>query len=146
MRTAMSVLSLAVLAFLAFAFWVRLAPSDAARWHVDPAEAPDPPAPNFARAERVIDAPLSELRARLDAIADAEGGKRLAEDARDGAMLVTYVARTRRMRYPDYVSIRLEEAGDGTTRLRAFSRSRFGQNDMGVNKARLKRWLSRLEA
>jgi uncharacterized protein (DUF1499 family) len=94
----------------------------------------------------VIAAAPAALRARLEAIADAEGSERLAEDARDGAILVTYVARTRRMRYPDYVTIRLEEAGEGTTRLRAFSRSRFGRNDMGVNRARLKRWLARLEA
>ncbi len=142
MKITLLVLALLALFVLSVVLWVRLAPSDPARWHVDPATAPDPATPNFARAERVVALPPHEVRARLDAIAAAEGATVLAEDASG----VTYLARTRRMRYPDYVSIRLDDAGDGTTRLQAFSRSRFGRSDMGVNAARLNRWLGKLGA
>ncbi|MFN3954621.1 MAG: DUF1499 domain-containing protein [Pararhodobacter sp.] len=120
--------------------WVRLAPSDPARWHVDPATAPDPATPNFARREAVIALPPDSLAARLDALAEAEGAVRLAGDARHA----TFVTRTRLMRYPDYISIRLEPAPEGT-RVTAFSRARFGHGDMGVNRARLKRWFAALE-
>jgi hypothetical protein len=141
MQTTAFILALVALSLLSALLWVRFAPSDPARWHVDPVTAPDPPRPNFARAERLVPLPRDEVRARLDAIAAREGATPLAGDAE----LVTYVARTRRMRFPDYVSIRLDEAEGGATRLRALSRSRFGRGDHGVNAARLRRWLRRLE-
>ncbi len=140
MKMTLILLSLAALAFLAFALWVRLAPSDPGRWHVDPAATADPTRPNFARAERMLPLPPEEVRARLDALARDRGAERLAGDA----ALVTYVARTRLMRYPDYLSFRLDPAEGGGTHLQALSRSRFGHGDMGVNKARLTRWLDRL--
>ena len=142
MQTTALILALVALSLLSATLWVRLAPSNPARWHVDPATAPDPPRDNFARAERTVPLPPAEVRSRLDAIARAEGAEPLTSDD----ALVTYVARTRRMRFPDYVSIRLDDAGDGTTRLQAFSRSRFGHSDHGVNAARLRRWVRKLEA
>ncbi|MCC5988114.1 MAG: DUF1499 domain-containing protein [Pararhodobacter sp.] len=137
MTTLLAILALAVLGFLAFALWVRMAPSDPARWHVDPVAAPDPATPNFARIERISPLPPDELRARIDAAARAEGAQLLTGDARH----FTYIARTRLMRYPDFVSFRLEPAEVGGTHLAAFSRSRFGRSDRGVNAARLRRWL-----
>ena len=137
LTTLLAILALSVLAFAGFALYVRLAPSDPARWHVDPVEAPDPATPNFARIEHFSHLPLGELRARIDAAARAEGAQLLAGDERH----FTYIARTRLMRYPDYVTFRLEPAEDGGTHLAAFSRSRFGGSDRGVNAARLRRWL-----
>ena len=130
------VLALALAALL----WVRLAPSDPVRWHVDPATVPEPSTPNFARREAIFPLPPAELAARLQALATAEGAERLAGDARHA----TFIARSRLMRYPDYISVRLEPAPEGT-RLIAFSRSRFGHGDMGVNRARLKRWFAALD-
>ena len=141
MKITLLFLSAAALAFVAFALWVRLAPASPARWHGDPATAPDPQRPHFARAERVLPLPPAAVRAGLDAIAAAEGAAVLADEG----LHVTYVARTRLMRFPDFVSIRLDDQGDGTTRLRALSRARFGYSDMGLNAGRLKRWLARLE-
>ena len=140
MNILMVLIFLGAAAFLAFALWVRFAPNDPARWHGDPAAFPDPATPNFAR--RTVDSPLSPdaLRTRLERAAQAEGAEVLAEE--DG--LVTWIARTRLMAYPDFVSIRLDRAEDGGTRLTALSRSRFGRSDMGVNAARLDRWLSGL--
>lgn len=135
----MSLIALAGAGFLAFAAWVRLAPHDPARWHVDPVTAPDPSTPNFARRQMQSPLPPDTLRQRLDNTAQAEGATLLADT--DG--LVTWVARTRLMGYPDVVSIRLTPTEEGTT-LTALSRSRFGHSDLGVNAARLDRWLSAL--
>ena len=128
-------IGLAALA-LAAAVWVRVAPSDPAVWHVDPVTAPDPTTPNFARVDRLVALPPAEVAARIEAVARTEGAVRLAGDP----MFTTWIARTARMRFPDYVSIRLTPEGEGT-RLVALSRSRFGRGDQGVNRARLGRWL-----
>jgi uncharacterized protein (DUF1499 family) len=42
--------------------------------------------------------------------------------------------------FPDAMSIRLHAEGD-MTRVEIFSRSRFGYSDMGVNAARVARWI-----
>ncbi|WP_209425583.1 DUF1499 domain-containing protein [Pararhodobacter sp. SW119] len=140
MKITLLLLLLAVGAFVAFALWVRFAPSDPGRWHVDPASAPDPSRPNFARADRVVPMPPDEARDRFHAIATGKGAELLAGDDQ----LATYVARTRRMRFPDYLSLRFDPAEGGGTRIQALSRARFGRGDMGVNAARLRRWLDRL--
>lgn len=120
----------------AFVLWVRFAPSDPARWHVDPATAIDPTTPNFARVDRIVALPLPEVVARIATQAAREGAERLAGDDTHA----TWIARTRVMRYPDYISLRLTPEGDGT-RIQALSRARFGYGDQGVNAARLARWL-----
>ncbi|MCB1391419.1 MAG: DUF1499 domain-containing protein [Rhodobacteraceae bacterium] len=119
-----------------FVGYVRLAPSDAARWHVDPLTAADPDTPNFARVDRVVTLSPETVAERIAARARTEGAVRLAGDDAHA----TWIARTALMRYPDYVSIRLIPEGEGT-RIVAFSRSRFGYGDRGVNRARLRRWL-----
>ena len=58
MSRAMTLLALLVVCLIAlglgFAAYVRLAPSDPGRWHVDPLTAPDPTSPNFARIDRLV--------------------------------------------------------------------------------------------
>ncbi|WP_334192563.1 DUF1499 domain-containing protein [Pararhodobacter sp.] len=140
MSRAMTLLALLVVCLIAlglgFAAYVRLAPSDPERWHVDPLTAPDPTSPNFARIDRLVALPSAEAAALIAGRARAEGAVVLAEDGAG----TTWIARTALMRYPDYVSIRLIPEGEGT-RIVAFSRSRFGYGDRGVNRARLARWL-----
>ena len=124
----------------AFVVYVRVAPSDPVRWHVDPVTAPDTGRPNSARVDRVVPGTPEAVAQAIAQRAEAEGAVRIAGDAQFG----TWVARTRLMRFPDYVSIRLSPAGEGEgegTRVQAFSRSRFGYGDQGVNRARLRRWL-----
>jgi len=139
MYIAAALLLVLVAAFLAFAVWVRVAPSDPAQWHVEPATTPDPFKPNFARVDQVTNLAPGQAVAAIAAQAQSEGAVRLAGDD----MFTTWIARTRVMRYPDYVSIRLTPEGSGT-RVVAFSRSRFGYGDRGVNRARLRRWVGRL--
>lgn len=143
MRRAMSlglyaVIALAIL-FAGFALWVRLAPTDATRWHRDPTTAQDPSTPNFFRLERVTSLSPAEAAAAITAQAESEGAERLAGDD----AFATWIARTRIMRYPDFVSLRVIPDGTGA-RVVAFSRSRFGYGDAGVNRARLTRWIGRL--
>lgn len=136
MSLVLTLVAVLALAFAGFAVWVRLAPLNAADWHADPATLPDPATPNFARVDRFSPLPPEQVAASIVAQAQAEGAERLVGDA----MFGTWVARSRLMGYPDYVTIRLTPEGDGT-RIVAFSRARFGSGDAGVNRARLRRWL-----
>ena len=131
--------ALLVVAFAGFALWVRLAPTDVARWHIEPATAQAPASPNFARLEQATRLSPAEAAAALAAQAASEGATQIAGDEVFG----TWIARTRVMGYPDFVSIRLTPTDDGT-QIIALSRSRFGHSDMGVNAARLQRWIGRL--
>lgn len=136
------VLLLAILAIAASAY-VRLAPITATDWHVDPSEVAPPTTPNFALLAGVeaisVDAPALALAGRLQTIAEAEGAEAIAGSLAEG--FVTYVVRTRLMGYPDFVTITLVPEGE-VTRMHIFSRSRYGQSDLGVNTARVQRWLT----
>ncbi len=144
---------LAILLVLALAAGaaVRLAPSDPAVWHVDPmtegaAETTgaflvrptdgDLQSPRFERTPQA-------LMTGIDRIALAEPRtERLAGSVEAGH--ATYVARSKIWGFPDYISVRALPDGDGA-RLAILSRLRFGQDDMGVNQARVRRWLSALQ-
>mgnify|MGYP005851150095 CR=1 FL=1 len=124
----------AVLGAAGLVAFVRLAPTDPARWHVDPVTAPDPATPNFARI-----APGEVTGADLMARADAAllampRTRRIAGSVAEG--WATYETRSRLVGYPDYTSIRVIPGQGGET-LAAFARSRFGAGDWGVNAARL---------
>ncbi len=125
-----------VLLALAAVAWVRLAPTDPARWHVDPVAAPDPATPNFARiqpGEVTLNDP--DPAARLRAAMEAMPRTRLVAGS-EGEGMMTFVTRSRLMGYPDFTTIRVLLAEGGAT-FAALARSRFGQSDMGVNAARL---------
>lgn len=117
--------------------WIRLAPSDPAVWHVDPQVTADQdlaggvrrriPAEDgtFADLDRIILAtPRTEVLA-----GSVEEGK------------ITYVTRSQWMGFPDYTTVMKNEDV-----LELHARLRFGQSDMGVNKARVDGWLEMLRA
>lgn len=123
--------------------YIRLAPSDPARWHVDPLAAGDPGATGV-RVRRTIAEPPEQVLARFDVIARAEPRSRvLAGSVSEG--MITYVVRSRLFGFPDYVTVRAIAAPPGTD-LVILSRLRFGRSDSGVNRARSDRWLQRLQA
>ena len=127
---------LVVLALVGFAGWVRLAPTDPARWHVDPLTTADPQTPNFARiqpGEVTLEGSAAVAAARVRAAMEALPRTRLIAGSESEGMM-TFVTRSRLMGYPDYTTIRLT---DGGTSLAALARSRFGQSDLGVNQGRL---------
>jgi uncharacterized protein (DUF1499 family) len=46
--------------------------------------------------------------------------------------------------FPDTVNIAVQAVDDGHATLAIYSRSNYGRSDLGINKARVKRWLDRL--
>lgn len=148
LRLLILVVLLAVAGALLF---VRLAPSRVADWHRDPLLAERPGTPNHHLIRPaggdgiapIYDMTPAELAAALDRIARADGARFLAGDVADGHM--TYISRSAVFGFPDYTSLRVVPAGTGAT-FAAFARSRFGRSDMGVNRARLKRWMAALRA
>lgn len=129
--------------------YIRLAPTDPARWHEDPRLVSRPTTPNFHLIRmvggdampQVFQTTPQELAARMDEIARADGARLIAGTLDAGHM--TYLTRTRLMGYPDYTSILIEPAGEGAMLL-AFARARFGHSDLGNNRARLERWIAEL--
>lgn len=116
--------------------WIRFAPSDPAVWHVDPQVTADQdlaggvrrriPAEDgtFAQLDRIILAtPRTEVLA-----GSVDEGK------------VTYISRSKWMGFPDYTTMMKNK-----DILELFARSRFGQSDLGVNKARVENWLDQLD-
>lgn len=136
MRTLVFLLALALLLVPGMLLYIRVAPSDPARWHGDPETIPDPQTPNFARLSADVPLSNSETATRIAAQARRDGAQKLAGDRE----LTTWIVRSRLMGFPDYVTIRLDETAQDT-RLTALSRARFGRGDMGVNAARLQRWI-----
>lgn len=137
---------------LCFAAYVRLAPNDPARWHVDIssdyAAKPGPCVDQIvngvgsARATCLSPTPADTILTQLDAIAMATPRtSRLAGDAASGR--ITWVTRSALWGFPDVTTAQASQTADGT-RLDVFARLRFGQSDMGVNAARLRVWLAKL--
>ena len=121
---------------VAFAAYVRLAPSDPSRWHISIPNEGDidlaggavsivPNSPDVF--ERLI-----KLMSKLPRTAV------LAGTVEEGHL--TYITRSKLMGYPDYTTI---ERSDETIKI--FARLRFGKSDLGVNAARLEQLKAVLE-
>jgi uncharacterized protein (DUF1499 family) len=57
-----------------------------------------------------------------------------------------FVQRTRWMRFPDTIVVRYLPQGEGRATFALYSRSQVGKGDLGVNRARIARWLEKLSA
>jgi hypothetical protein len=142
MRTLSVLVILLVAAVIGAAIFFRTVGMPTAVWHVDPGAVSPPDSPNFdlraGDTAPVIDAAPDVVAARIDGIATEEGAQLIGGSPAEGHM--TYVARSRIMGFPDAISIRVLPVGEGT-RVEIFSRARFGYSDMGVNAARVERWI-----
>ncbi|MEX0340242.1 MAG: DUF1499 domain-containing protein [Arenibacterium sp.] len=117
--------------------YVRLAPTDAAKWHRPLTFEQDRRLPGGT--QRVIEAGPDTL-SKLDALIMAHPRtKTIAGSVQDGH--ITYESRTKVIQFPDYITV--QQVGD---RLKIYSRLRFGRRDMGVNHQRLSAWLNALQA
>ena len=133
----MKLLSLILLALLGFGIWVRLAPSDPARWHVSTGDSGNRDL--AGAAIRTIPARPGDMT-RLDRIIrDTPRTTPLAGSPEEGMM--TYVTRSRLWGFPDYTTV---EAQAGSIVIHG--RLRFGSSDMGVNRARIEGWIAALVA
>jgi uncharacterized protein (DUF1499 family) len=60
-------------------------------------------------------------------------------------LMMTYVQRSKFRRFPDYITVRTVDLGNGTSGIAVWSRSRFGQSDFGVNRRRVEKLLAALQ-
>ena len=133
---------------VAFAVYVRLAPSVPAAWHVDPAAATDPGAkgvlliPDAAGGGApVYDLPMEDIMAAFDRFAMAQPRvTRLVGSVAEGR--ITYIARSRLWGFPDYITVEALPLGADRSTLAILSRLRFGGSDTGVNARRMAAWLA----
>ncbi len=139
MKIGLLILAIALVAVAALMAWVRLAPSDPARWHGGLTFTKDEDKDGGVIRVLPVENPNSVLAA-LDIIATSTPRtQKLAGSVEEGS--ITYVTRSAFWGFPDYTTV---TAADG--RVILFARLRFGQSDFGVNKARLDDWISQLEA
>jgi Protein of unknown function (DUF1499) len=59
---------------------------------------------------------------------------------------VDYVQRSKLLRFPDLITVRFISLGEEQSTLAIYSRSIYGKGDMGVNRARILDWLTKLKA
>lgn len=90
----------------------------------------------------VFAVPAERLRAIVAEVATAEPGTALIPT--DAESHDRYLVRTRILRFPDLVDVRIIPRGENESTLALYSRSRIGHWDFGVNRARLERWLGRI--
>jgi uncharacterized protein (DUF1499 family) len=127
--------------------FVRLAPTDAAQWHVSPVTDAAPDCAirgdtGSARAACTLPGTPDQVLERLDVLALATPRTtRLAGDPASGR--ITWVTRSLVWGFPDYTTAEAA-AAEGGTRLDLHARLRFGGSDLGVNAARLLGWLAAL--
>ena len=104
-----------------FATYIRLAPSNPDRWHVDPSVASDPGSSGVLRKV------TSDLAAFDAIIQTAPRVMVLAGAVSEGH--ITYVARSRVLGFPDYITVK--QVGP---ELVILSRLRFGKSDLGEHR------------
>lgn len=61
-----------------------------------------------------------------------------------GGQAERYIQRTQKMRFPDTIVAQYFDRPGGQSTLALYSRSQIGESDLGVNKARIERWLEKL--
>jgi uncharacterized protein (DUF1499 family) len=66
-------------------------------------------------------------------------------DKDDSALTEQYLQRSALLGFPDTINVRYFVLADGRSTLALYSRSQLGRSDLGVNKARLKRWMEELQ-
>ncbi|SDW33217.1 Protein of unknown function [Ruegeria halocynthiae] len=126
------VLWLLIAVGVAMVAYIRLAPSDPARWHVVPQGADRNLKGGVVRAVETGPDGLT----RLHSIALATPRTTvLAGSVEEG--MITYITRTKVFGFPDYTT-----AQQDRDTLRVYARLRFGRKDFGVNRDRVDGWLA----
>ena len=104
--------------------------------------------PSLCQAVSDVEAPIfavpvTALRSAFDKVIASE--TRVTRVAGDDAGLSSrYVQRSAVMHFPDTIDVRLAALPGGRSTILLYSRSKIGTSDVGVNRARLLRWLGKL--
>lgn len=106
-------------------------------WISPPGYAPLPP---MAKSP-IYDMSAVDLNKKLRAIINAE--PRITWVA-DKGLRFELTQKTALLRWPDYVTVEIIALDADRSTLAVYSRARFGIRDFGVNKARVERWLRKL--
>ena len=135
MKKLLLLLVIVICIAVAFSIYARLAPSDAARWHVSPKalEAGD----MAGSAVRRLPAQDNTLKKLHEIIQATPRTSVLAGSLEEG--MITYVTRSALFGFPDYTTV--EQTEDDIV---IHGRLRFGAADLGVNAKRIDRWLGQL--
>ena len=94
-----------------------------------------------AQTDRGISLRADELRASLHASLQNEPHLTRMDETTSAER---YVQKTALMRFPDTISVRFIALSATTSTIAIYSRSRLGYSDLGVNKARVERWVAAL--
>jgi uncharacterized protein (DUF1499 family) len=92
-----------------------------------------------------FDVPSDRLRAAVERVALSEPRTELTRRD-EAAGQLEFVQRSKIFRFPDTITVAIYASGSDGSTLALYSRARVGYSDMGVNRARLQRWLDRLRA
>lgn len=87
--------------------------------------------------------PARNLRVALGRVVASEPNVSLT-DADDLGPTERYVQRSAYLRFPDTIVVRYFDRPEGRSTLALYSRAQLGFGDMGVNRARIERWLDKL--
>ena len=141
----MKILFFCFLIFLICIGYIRLSKVNIDVWHVDP----DLILSNKSRNSFLLNAknkklqhfdlPIQLLYKKLNRIIIEDGCRLIFGEISTG--LITYECRSKLFGFPDYVTIKFEHIDVLTSSIAIYSRSRFGRNDFGKNRARIVKWL-----
>ena len=84
------------------------------------------------------------VRAVQEVVAQEPAVEQVAADAEAG--MLRLVARSRLLKFPDTINVQVVPKKDGGTAVLLYSRSQIGRSDLGVNRARLERWIALIQA
>ena len=148
MRWIALILIAAIAAFMAY---VRLSPTPVERVHQagtarDPGDVQTEGSFAAVRALRVTP---EQALIRVQEIAEATPRTRLFVGSVAEGMM-TFETRSRVFGFPDYTTVSIipegaAPGGNTTPLIMLYGRLRFGQGDMGVNKARIESWLAQMD-
>jgi uncharacterized protein (DUF1499 family) len=79
-----------------------------------------------------------------NAVAHEPGLEQVAADAGQGTL--RFVQRSNLMGFPDTINVKVAATSTGGSTVLIYSRSQLGVSDMGVNRARVERWIRLISA
>lgn len=128
--------------------YVRLAPSDPARWNKIPGDFAGTPGTQVLKGGAIYESDVlavspAEALVIIEAQAKATPRTRLLAGS-VGAGQMTFVTRSLVFGFPDYTTVKAR-AENGGARVRIYGRLRFGRSDLGVNRARISDWVQGLK-